>query len=109
MNPKDHDRTLAFTSHLPQLASTALAALLKKTNSPVRNAFGPALLDSTRLALSPFEIWRDILETNNLEVERALDGYIAVLQDLKRSLQTDHVSDYFRDGAEFASEIRRYL
>jgi prephenate dehydrogenase len=106
MNPKEHDRTLALTSHLPQLASTALAALLSQTDSSVHKAFGPALLDSTRLALSPYEVWKDILETNQTEVERALDGYIATLQNLRTSLTGDALSRYFLDGAEFARRIR---
>ena len=29
LSAEEHDRTVAFTSHLPQLASTALAALLE--------------------------------------------------------------------------------
>jgi len=107
MGPGEHDRTLALTSHLPQLASTALAALLSKADKSVQAAFGPALLDSTRLALSPYEIWKDILATNYSEIAGSLDGYIATLQNLRASLKTDGVSDYFRDGAEFAGNIRR--
>lgn len=107
MTPREHDRTLAYTSHLPQLVSTALAALLSKADSRVGDAYGPALLDCTRLALSPYEIWKDILKTNNLEVGRALDEYISILQKLQGSLKDGDIERYFRDGAEFASRIRR--
>src|SRR6185312_15835848 len=44
---------------------------------------GPGLLDSTRLAMSSFELWRDILETNASEVSAALDAYISKLQALR--------------------------
>ena len=107
MKPNDHDRTLAFTSHLPQLASTALAALLSQTDRASNSVFGPALVDSTRLALSPYDIWKDIFKTNQMELEHALDGYIAMLQSIRANLQTDEMDGYFRDGAEFAGKIRR--
>jgi prephenate dehydrogenase len=107
MTAADHDRTLAYTSHLPQLASTALAVLLSQADNRVGDAFGPALIDSTRLALSPFEIWADILKTNSLEVERALDGYLAALQQVKASLKTDGLAELFSIGAEVAGQIRR--
>lgn len=107
MNPNDHDRTLAFTSHLPQLASTALAALLHRTGSGVDEVFGPALIDSTRLALSSYEVWRDIFETNHGAVEQALEEYIETLQGIRNSLRNSNLTNYFYDGAEFASKIRR--
>lgn len=107
MNPHDHDRTLAFTSHLPQLASTALAACLSDAGSEVQEAFGPALLDSTRLALSPYDIWRDILLTNHSAVEQALEAYIQTLQALRSSLGNNELQRYFKDGAEFARRVRR--
>src|SRR5579863_2982113 len=50
LNSEEHDRTVAFTSHLPQLASTALAAMLDGLPEPQTSVYGPALVDSTRLA-----------------------------------------------------------
>jgi prephenate dehydrogenase len=107
MNSQEHDRTLALTSHLPQIVSTALAALLSKADNKVQDAFGPALVDSTRLALSPYDIWKDILDTNHLEVGQALEDYIATLKAVHNSLRKDGLQQYFSDGAEFASKIRR--
>src|SRR6202041_2915531 len=47
LNAKDHDRTVAFTSHLPQLASSALAATLANRPEPKTGAYVTALADST--------------------------------------------------------------
>ncbi len=107
MNPKDHDRTLALTSHLPQLASTALATLLGRSEGQVQSAFGPGLLDVTRLALSSYDIWKDILFTNHEEVDRVLGDYIAVLNELRTNLNDGGLEQNFSDGAEFASKVRR--
>ena len=47
---------------------------------------GRGLVDTTRLASSPAEIWRDIAATNADEIGPALDALIAVLQDLRADL-----------------------
>lgn len=107
MSTLDHDLTLAYTSHLPQLASTALSTLLAGQPESVRHIFGPALLDTTRLALSPFEIWADILSTNAQQIDSALAGYISVLERLRRNLADPSLAAEFRAAAEFAAHLRR--
>lgn len=106
LEPHQHDRIVAFTSHLPQLASTALAALLDGREEPRTRVFGPALVDSTRLALSSFDIWGDILATNRVPIEEALQAYIAKLQELRQSLDSPAVRRQFEQGARLAGQVR---
>ena len=106
MDAAAHDRTLAHTSHLPQLASTALAFYLGKHDDNIRRIFGPALLDSTRLALSPFDIWADIVKTNRSEIADALGGYISALEDMRRHLSPNGIRQYFEQGSGFARGLR---
>lgn len=101
MDAGQHDRLVAWSSHLPQLASTALASLIGDAAPESGTVAGPGLLDSTRLAMSSFDLWRDILETNGPEISVALDAYIARLQSLRGNLE-----DEFRRGSEFARSIR---
>jgi prephenate dehydrogenase len=56
------------------LLSTALAAHLEQSSDPeaVASVAGPGLLDMTRLALSSYEIWQDILATNADEIGAAI-------------------------------------
>ena len=75
----EHDRRVAFSSHLPQLASTALASVLADREVLA----GPGLIGSTRLALSAYEIWRDILATNAEPIADALTVYIQKLEYLR--------------------------
>ena len=70
MTAEEHDRLVAVTSHLPQLISTALASVIGATPDAAKVA-GPAAVDLTRLALSPYEIWRDIFATNADSVDAA--------------------------------------
>jgi len=106
LEAQEHDRIVAYTSHLPQLASTGLAALLHGRPEPRSRVFGPALLDSTRLALSSFDVWGDILATNRDPIQEALGNYIAKLEELRQSLNSPAVRGQFEQGARFAGQIR---
>ena len=109
LDAPDHDRIVAYTSHLPQLASTALASLLESRTEAQSRVFGPALVDSTRLALSSFDIWGDILATNRGEIQTALETYIRTLQAFARVLELDPeaMRDYFLKAAKFADGLKK--
>ena len=69
-----HDRLLAFLSHLPQLTASALMQVVGDAVGEDGLALaGRGLVDTTRLASSPAEIWRDIAGTNADEIRPALD------------------------------------
>ena len=103
----EHDRLAALVSHLPQLLSTALASLLAECPDAARIA-GPAAVDLTRLALSPYDIWRDIFATNSGEVDRALRAAIARLEQLRANLQSQpEMQEAFARAALGASELRK--
>jgi prephenate dehydrogenase len=107
LSATEHDRTVAFTSHLPQILSTALAlTLAKNSSSRSTQIFGPGLLDMTRLALSAPDLWMSILSTNQVEVSSAIDFFTKSLADLKAALTTPDLSLLFEAAAKFASEIR---
>lgn len=105
----DHDRIVAFTSHLPQLCSTALAATVGSQVVEDKDLFvsGSGLKDTTRLALSSWEVWRDILLTNGENIEHALSVYIDRLTNIRENLQTHHTGDEFRFAADVARKVRR--
>jgi prephenate dehydrogenase len=102
LDAAQHDRLVAWSSHLPQLASTALASVLQDRAPEAAGVAGPGLLDSTRLAMSSFDLWRDILDTNKSEISAALDGYIEKLRALKLDFETE-----FDKGSQFARSLRR--
>ena len=106
LDPAEHDRAVAFTSHLPQLASTALAALLEARPEPKSGVFGPALVDSTRLALSSFDIWGDILATNRGPILEALRNYIAKLEEFCKDFELAPMERQFEQAARFAASLR---
>jgi prephenate dehydrogenase len=105
MTPEEHDRAVALSSHLPQMLSTALSAALEEAPG-VAGAAGPGLLDMTRLALSGWDIWQDILETNRDEIVRAMEVLETRLRALKEQLAEGLPEEEFRRGAAFARRLR---
>ena len=98
LDARTHDWAVAIVSHLPQLVSTAMAGVVADETDedglPVKLA-GQGFADMTRLAGSPFEIWRDICLTNGENIGRALDRLIARLEELRRSLASRDLEEIF--------------
>jgi prephenate dehydrogenase len=107
MNAAEHDRVVSFTSHLPQLAATALAATVAEQAGDNLAVAGPGLKDTTRLALSSFELWRDILATNSGPIEQALTAYIGKLEHLRDNLRTREIEGEFEIAAALAATLRK--
>ena len=102
----EHDRLVAYSSHLAQLASTALAATIAEHSPASRRVAGPGLLDATRLALSSYDLWRDIVATNTTPIEEALTAYIQELEHLRDNLRSRQLRDEFSSAAKFARSLR---
>jgi prephenate dehydrogenase len=85
--PEEHDRLLADVSHLPQIAASALMHVVgERVGEDGLALAGRGLRDTTRLATSPPDIWRDVAATNHAAVGAALDDLIAVLQAVRDDL-----------------------
>ncbi len=108
MSPEEHDATVALTSHLPQLLSTALAqTLARQENQPVKVVFGQGLLDMTRLALSEPELWSSILSTNREAISAAIDSFLLAVAELRKSIGTEDLLRVFNSARAFSEEIRK--
>jgi prephenate dehydrogenase len=66
-----HDRLMALASHLPQLASNALAAVLMDAGLQPEQ-LGPGGRDTTRLAGSSADLWKDLLGYASPDLARGL-------------------------------------
>ena len=109
MDASEHDRVMAFLSHLPQLAASALMDVIGSSagDSALRYA-GRGLVDTTRLASSPPDTWRDICATNHEAVGEALDVLIDRLSDLRADLRSgDAVTRIFTEAARWRAELMR--
>jgi len=104
-----HDRLLAYLSHLPQIAASGLMAIVGDAVGEEGLALaGRGLADTTRLASSPADIWKDIAATNADEIGPALDALIAVLQDVRKDLQSgERLDEVFTEAARWREKIKR--
>lgn len=105
----EHDRVVAFTSHLAQLASTALASSVGENLSEERHlrVAGPGLRGMTRLALSSYDLWRDILATNAEQIDRAISRYVQKMEYIRDNLRTRQLQNEFARGADLAARLRK--
>lgn len=85
-----HDAALAWTSHLPQVAASALASVLGQRADAWGESLyalsGRGLDDTTRLAASDPDMWADILDANRAHVHEAVVVLRACLDELAAAL-----------------------
>ena len=106
MEAAKHDRLCAWVSHLPQMLSTALAALLEDEfgDAPEIAAIGArALRETTRLGASPYSMWRDVAMTNTDAVADTLLALELRLSHVRENLRTPELREQFALANRFRS------
>ena len=105
-----HDWAVGIVSHLPQLASVALAHVVAdetdETGLPLTLA-GPGLADMLRLAGSPYDIWRDTCLTNRENIAHALDRLSQAIEYLRTRLASKDLEQEFKTANEIYRALRR--
>ena len=103
LDAETHDWAVAWVSQVPQLVSTALAgAVWDETDDdglPLPLA-GRGFREMTRLAGSPYDIWRDICLTNSENLERALERLEARLERLRTHLRSKELAEEFEKARQ---------
>lgn len=87
VDPDEHDRGVAKTSHAPHVLA-ALMAFLGERPSDLRPYAGKGFVDATRIAEGRPEIWRDICLTNADALADTLRGVHGDLGDVIRALES---------------------
>jgi prephenate dehydrogenase len=94
MDASEHDRILAFTSHLPFLVSSALASAVTNTASKdnVKLA-GPGFRSTSRLAGTPSSMMLGVLESNCENVLAAIDTLQTELTAFESALRSGNTKE----------------
>lgn len=104
-----HDRAVAFLSHLPQLVSTGLASMIAEQGAedflPLELA-ASGFRDVSRLAESPYNLWRDICLTNIENIQSALESLIEKLEAMKLHLSDRELERDFRQALKLREKLR---
>jgi prephenate dehydrogenase len=108
-----HDRICAWVSHLPQMVSTAMAAMFEDefAQEPgmaddFRLIGGRALREMTRLGASPFSMWRDVAQTNTANVAATIFALEQRLAHLRENLKTPELREEFAKANLFRQETK---
>ncbi len=87
MTPEEHDRSVALTSHVPQVVASLLAARLADADEGALRLTGQGLRDTTRIAASAPELWVQILGANAGPVVEILEAFADDLREVAGSLR----------------------
>jgi prephenate dehydrogenase len=111
MDSAEHDRHIAWVSHLSHISSFALGSTVLDKEKDERNIFnmaGSGFSSTVRLAKSSPDMWAPIFSQNGRNVSEALDAYIKKLQLFKKIIdENDEKSSH--SLMKEANEIRRIL
>jgi prephenate dehydrogenase len=114
LDAKRHDELCAWVSHLPQLLSTALSAMLEDKfagdedmRADMRMIGGRALREMTRLGASPYSMWRDVAHTNTEAIAETLLALEQRLTHLREHLKTPELRDEFDLANRFRAGQRK--
>lgn len=112
MAPEAHDAILARASHLPQIAASALAAALadERIDGKAAIEYGAGgLRDTTRIAASSPEMWRDICLTNREAILAAIGLYRGALDQFARAVEradAGELGELFERGRRTRGRLR---
>jgi prephenate dehydrogenase len=111
MNAVEHDRHIAYVSHLSHISSFALGSTVLDKEKDERSIFamaGSGFPSTVRLAKSSPDMWAPIFSQNQKNVSAALDAYIKKLQYFKKVIDENDLSGSYSLMKE-ANDIRRVL
>ncbi len=111
MNSEEHDRHIAYVSHLSHITSFMLGKTvleIEKDEKSIFNMAGSGFESTVRLAKSSPAMWAPILEQNKKHLSVALDAYIKNLTEFKQFIEAGDTYSTFKMMSE-VNEIRRVL
>jgi prephenate dehydrogenase len=111
MDPKSHDKHIAYVSHLSHISSFMLGKTVinkEKDEQDIFDMAGSGFESTVRLAKSSPAMWTPIFKQNKLEVVEALEGYIANLTQFKELLIQDEYTAIF-DEMQSVNKIKEIL
>lgn len=105
-----HDSALAYTSHMPHLAASALTRAVAGDSPAQRfRLSGGSLRDATRVAAANPDLWGDILRHNGPNIVAAIDDFVAELgryREMVAGGRWDDLAAAWRDGAAAREHLR---
>ncbi len=105
LTPEAHDELVSRSSHLPHVVAAQLANLILGPKRPKQQRLlcANGFKDTTRIAASSPEMWRDIALANRENLSRALESFTEGLQEFRHALKAGDaraISKFFVQARE---------
>lgn len=88
VTPDEHDRIIAYTSHLPHVMAVSLIRSWHGTDD-ITSYAGGSFRDGTRVAEINAGLWSQLLITNKKELSSIVDDYMKELEDFREILEKE--------------------
>ena len=111
MDPKEHDKHMAYVSHLSHISAFTLGTTvldIEKDQKQIFNLASTGFESTVRLAKSSPHTWTSIFLDNSDNLLKALESYIEELVDFKNALESKNEEEIM-DKITKANEIKRVL
>ena len=111
MDPKSHDKHLAYMSHLSHISAFMLGKTVIEKEKNERDIFdmaGSGFASTVRLAKSSPAMWAPIFEQNKTNVIETLDEYINNLQQFKELMKQNDFTEIYNE-MESTNHIKQIL
>jgi len=111
MTAEEHDRHLAYVSHLSHVTSFSLGLTvleIEKDEKQIFNLASTGFRSTSRLAKSNPQTWKAIFGRNRKYLGEALDGYIKTLTEFKHAIEDNDISK-MEEMMKEANDIKRIL
>lgn len=100
MDPEEHDKQLAFVSHLSHISSFMLGKTVLDKMQDDKNIFdmaGSGFASTVRLAKSSAAMWAPIMVTNKENILESLDAYIQNLQSFRNKISEENGTELLEE------------
>ena len=100
MDPKSHDKHIAYVSHLSHISAFMLGKTVIEKEKDERDIFdmaGSGFESTVRLAKSSPAMWTPIFKQNKKQVVKSLDEYILNLTKFKNLLENDNYEELYNE------------
>ena len=111
MEPKSHDKHIAYVSHLSHISSFMLGKTVIEKEKDEKDIFdmaGSGFESTVRLAKSSPAMWTPIFKQNKKQVIKSLEEYIANLSQFKNLLESENYEQIFNE-MENTNRIKEIL
>ena len=111
MEPKSHDKHIAYMSHLSHISSFMLGKTVIEKEKHEKDIFdmaGSGFESTVRLAKSSPAMWTPIFKQNKKQVVKSLEEYIANLSQFKELLESENYEQIFNE-MESTNRIKEIL